>query len=491
MIKTVNGDLVGTAGDGFVRYAGISYAAPPLGSLRWRAPQPPARWTGVRRADHFGNTAPQPSTYMAPGMAPISEDCLYLNVWTPAGVDARARLAVLFWIHGGGWETGSGWLPDDYAAQFVGDGIVLVTVNYRLGRLGTFAHPELTNRDEDHGLLANYGVLDNIAALKWVRGNIEGFGGDPANVTVMGTSAGGGTVNQLMASPLARGLFARGISQSAGVWRSAHYLDRVHENAAPSAEDLGEQWARAVGAKNLDALRALPLEVILGEGPRAGFGTIVDGKVIPAQIADLFAAGQIANIPYICGATSYEGNVALALRRPVDGIFTQFGDYAAVVRGLYAAKDSDELTIKYRLAGDMMLAFPSLYAANRAAAAGLPVYAYYFDYVAEGLRPRPGAYHGGDSYYAFNTFTKFHPLHDTVQPTDLDRRVAGQFHGYWANFAKGGDPNGPGLPSWPRHVSADGPLLHVSPQGIRIEPHPAREKYRAVEPLVSSPHSGL
>jgi para-nitrobenzyl esterase len=488
-VQTSEGVLIGTSGTSFTRYAGIRYAAPPVGELRWRAPQPPPKWSGQRNADTFGGSCPQPAQFLTSEMPKISEDCLFLNIWVPAGARSGNKLPVLFWVHGGGWETGSGWLPDDYGEQFTNEGVIFVTVNYRLGRLGTFAHPLLTAQNKDGGLLANYGLLDNIAALKWVRANIAAFGGNPDNVTVMGTSAGGGTVNQLMASRLARGLFVRGIAQSAGVSRSASYLNHAHPNGTPSAEEVGKEWGHAVNADDLDSLRKLPLSVLAGPGPHAGFGTIVDGRIITEQIADLFAEGKIAHVDYLAGAASFEGWVFQILKRPVDQIYTNFGDRADFVRKLYLADGADDKdTASYRLAGDLFLAFPSILAAVDTANHDHEhrTYAYYFDYVAENLRPRAGAFHGGDTFYTFDTFTPFHPLHDKVTPSALDKQVASQFHQYWVNFIKTGNPNGPGLPAWPRFAGLSSRVLYVSPEGVRIEEHPLRAKYKEAGPVVAA-----
>jgi para-nitrobenzyl esterase len=487
VVETENGRIAGTVSDQVVRFAGIPYAAAPVGELRWRAPQPGPKWQGVRSGAEFGAVCPQPTQWLADGIPRPAEDCLYLNVWTPVGAKPGAKLPVVYWIHGGGWETGSGWLPDDYARQYTREGIIFVSVNYRLGRLGTFAHPALSAADADDGLLGNYGFLDVIAGLKWVNENVTAFGGDPGNITINGTSAGGGTVNMLFASPLAKGLFARGSSQSAGVSRSALHLDKA-VGKTPSAEQVGEQWAASLNAKTLKELRALPVEATLVEGPKAGGGIIVDGRIMPKSLAEMFESGDIQKLPYIAGATGYEGSVAAVYDWPAEKLFSQLGQGTAdKLKSLYREwGTTDTKQMGAQLFGDLLLAAPSLYGAQQAAKTGLPTRVFFFDYVAENLRPRPGAYHGGDTYYAFNTFTRFHGLHDTVTPSALDKKVAETFHGYWINFAKHGDPNGPGLPEWPLYKNAESDVVYFAPDGVKVATHPIQARMDILIPIAMS-----
>ena len=299
-VITASGALQGVEAAGVVSYKGIPYAAAPVGDLRWRPPGPAPHWQGVRAADRYGNMCMQnvpPNT--AWGDIPTSEDCLYLNVWRPAAVSAP--LPVMVWIHGGGFNIGASSWPQTEGSSLARRGVMLVELNYRMGKFGFFAHPALT-KENPNGELGNYGLMDMIAALKWVKANAAAFGGDPANVTVFGESAGGMAVNFLMESPDARGLFQKAMVESGG--------GRNGFASFTEAEAAGAAAAQAWGVTGDDptALRAIPAKTVLGSASIGGGGAspMIDGKVVPEPIMAAFTAGHIAHVSYVIGSNAYE-----------------------------------------------------------------------------------------------------------------------------------------------------------------------------------------
>src|SRR6266850_2687529 len=311
-IRVDGGLISGTTVDGVRSFKGVPFAAPPVGDLRWKPPQPVLAWQGVRQADNFGPICPQSpypsgSMYYSPPQTQ-SEDCLYLNVWTAAKVGDKRP--VMVWIHGGALTRGSGSNAAYDGTALAKKGVVLVTINYRLGPLGYLAHPELTSESPQHSS-GNYGVLDQIAALKWVQKNIAAFGGDANRVTIFGESAGSWSVNALVASPLARGLFHRAIGESGGSFGPGTYL-REDRNALPSAERIGVAFAKAAGADSIKALRALPADKIVEvfnndpEGKKFRTQPNVDGWVLPDEIRNIFAKGKQNDVPVIVGSNGNE-----------------------------------------------------------------------------------------------------------------------------------------------------------------------------------------
>lgn len=430
---------------GVTVYRGIPYAAPPVGPFRWRPPQLAAPWKGVRRAAEFGPSAiqtfhpaylPWTEEYLASG--PVSEDCLYLNVWAPGGT----RRPVLVYIHGGGFFEGSGALPLYDGERLAREGIVVVTINYRVGPLGFLAHPELTGESANHAS-GNYGLLDQIAALRWVRANVAAFGGDPSRVTVAGQSAGAASVHALLASPLARGLFDRAIVQStSGV---------VGFGAAllADAERAGAEWAASIGAKTLAELRALDAATLVGGRP----WLVVDGWSLPedpdtAPRADVpvltgFNADENSFIPDVYGGMSAEKFREFA--RQV------YGDMADEVLRLYpAGTDADAKRSQVESARDRGRVSMYLWAEARAKRAKSPAYTYYFDReIPWPAHPEFGAFHGAEIPYVFGTLDRLD------RPwTATDRALSGTMLGYWARFVKAGDPNGAGAPRWPAFDAA-------------------------------------
>jgi para-nitrobenzyl esterase len=322
-VKTRSGVLEGTTTDeGRVRvFKGVPYAAPPVGPLRWKAPAPPAAWTGVRKADAFGTQCMQPPVFSDIVFdRPASEDCLYLNLWAPAS-DAAARLPVMVWIHGGGYQAGASHEPRHDGVRLARNGVVVVTLNYRLGVFGFLAHPMLSS-DDPRGVSGNYGLLDMVAALQWVRDNVAAFGGDPGNVTIFGESAGSFAVNALMVAPQARGLFGKVIGES-----GAHFGPSLSTPTRQAAEANGEKFAAALGATTAAALRAQGAEAVLAAAAKwqPWFSPAIDGVVLTEPVAATFAAGRQAPVPLLAGwnADEARSGVLLAAERPTVASFTE------------------------------------------------------------------------------------------------------------------------------------------------------------------------
>lgn len=475
-----SGRLQGVEEAGVAVFRGIPYAAAPVGDLRWRAPQPAPAWPGVRAAARFGNDCPQPPISEPPGpgyVNPTGEDCLFLNVWTPRPAHARP-LPVMVWIHGGAWIMGAGsWPPYDGAA-FAREGVVLVTLNYRLGRLGVFPHPAL--RAESAGApWANYGLLDQIAALHWVKRNIAAFGGDPGNVTIFGESAGGRSVNMLLTSPLAAGLFDKAISQSGGGQNRLESLLEAEPGALPAAEQRALAWSRAQGlADDADAqaLRKLPLEVVAAVDYAAPLpAPLVDGRVLAEQVDAALLAGHHANVPYLAGSNSWEQSLLRWLPGAAEARLREEQDATAQIVAAYAAEGEGRDAALARWWNEASYAAPARFYARRMAAAGGPAWLYRFAYVAHDARGRiPGAVHGADEGLVFHNEDKPSRYGDSVR----DAPMAALLNAYWAQFARSGDPNRAGLPPWPR-LSADGDaLLRFDDDGAHSQPQRTEQAAR-------------
>ncbi len=451
-IRIDTGPIAGKEAGGVRAWLGIPYAAPPVGALRWRPPQAPARWEGVRAMERVGAACIQGTGGgMAAAQMAQSEDCLTLNVWAPK--NAR-QAAVMVWIHGGGFVTGSGGSPIFDGAALARKGVVLVTINYRLGDLGFFAHPELTR--ESHGEpAANFGLMDQIAALRWVRGNVAAFGGDPAKVTVFGESAGAVSVYLLMISPPARGLFARAIAESGPVFGPMRTLAEL--------ENGGVERARTWGAATLEALRALPAQTFTHSSLREA-GPAIDGKYVPEGPREAFAAGRQAPIPFLLGANSFEASL-MGLYGAAGGRFQQLAARGGeTAQQLYAG--SLDATSP-RIFTDAAFLEPTRFFAARMEKTAAPAYLYYFSYVAERRRDgSQGAPHGGEIRFVFGNEGGL-----LAPPfTAADRLVADRVSSLWVNFAKSGDPNGPGLPAWPAYRAAEDRLLEIG-QEFAVHDH--------------------
>ncbi|MBS7457323.1 carboxylesterase/lipase family protein [Coralloluteibacterium stylophorae] len=494
-IAVDGGRLRGERGDGVEVFRGIPFAAPPVGGNRWRAPQPVTPWQGVREATAFGPDCmqlPFPGDAAPLGVTP-AEDCLYLNVWRPPAADAAA-LPVLVWIYGGGYVNG-GASPAVYdGSAFARDGVILVSFNYRVGRFGFFAHPALSAAAE--GPLGNYGHMDQIAALQWVRRNIAAFGGDPGNVTVFGESAGGGSVLNLAIAPPAQGLFRRMAVMSGGgrsLMGPLRDLD-IDRPGLPSAETVGMNFARGVGIAGtgpeaLRALRALPAERVRGDlnlgslmaapavAPTWAGGPFRDGPVVAATPEEAYAVRQ-APLPVLIGSTS--ADIGFAFAADMEALFAPFGDAAARARALYDPDGSGDLrAVAARVGMDRTMTEPARYIAGRTTAAGGAAWLYRFGYVAEALRDRvPGAPHASEIPYVFQTLD----ARDGPAPSADDRAMAAAVHGYFVSFARDGDPDRAGLPHWPRYDAQQHALLEFGRTGaVTAGPDPWTERLDLIE----------
>ena len=482
-VRVDGGTVRGVVAQNVVSFKGIPYAAAPVGPLRWRAPQPVPGWRGTRAADHFGPDCmqvPFPGDAAPLGVTP-AEDCLYLNVWSPAG--GAARLPVMVWIYGGGFVNGGSSPPEYDGSAFARDGVVLVSFNYRLGNFGFFAHPALSA--EQHGqLLGNYAFMDQLAALRWVQRNIARFGGDPHNVTVFGESAGGMSVNMLLTTPLAQGLFNKAIIESGG-GGAGLLADRPLSGGEHSAEAMGIALAKRYGitgqgAEALSALRAIPAQQLLsglnmatmGRDPTYVGGPILDGQLYRGTPTRLYAAGQGWRVPVIIGANSLD--IGFVHASTLEQLFAQFGADASRARTLYDPKgDADLRTVSQLVGGDQMMLGPAREIAQLLARRRLKVYEYRFSYVAESLRATlRGAPHATEIPYVFDTVAARYGAALTAN----DARAARIVHAYWVAFARTGAPAPSGLSPWGPYDPQFDELLNFTAQGAVFEPDPWRAR---------------
>ncbi|ANI80096.1 carboxylesterase/lipase family protein [Sphingobium sp. EP60837] len=484
-VSVTSGKVQGEQVDGVLSFKGIPYAAPPVGALRWRAPQAPKAWKDVLQARSFAPDCMQKVDRNSRNVGiPLiltepSEDCLYLNIWRPAASTAKP-LPVMVWFYGGGFSVG-GTSPilfqgDSFARQ----GVVVVSFNYRLGRFGFFAHPALTKSNPGEPK-ANYAFLDQIAALKWVRKNIAAFGGDPANVTIFGESAGGVAVNAMMVSPLAKGLFQKAIVQSG----PTHGLNirELHRDqpGRQSLEKFGLAFATSKGiegpgADALAKLRALPAEALIDlstglpgtvdESRTPWGGPTMDGKILPVVKGDYFKAGKFAPVSLIIGANSDDVTASTGVYedQTIDYTLARFGDHKAeALRSYDPDGTGDPRVIRHKVSADDHMIEPGRFVATETANRGAKVYRYYFSYIPEALQTRwtYGAPHGGELAFAFDVLR----LNYGPAWSDQDLRVAKTMNTYWANFAKTGNPNGPGLPEWPLYKPSSDQVLQFMRNG--------------------------
>jgi len=449
-------------------FKGIPFAAPPIGNLRWRAPQPAAHWEGVRKADEFGAICMQAAAGRGGPASHMSEDCLFLNVWT-AAKSASDRRPVMVWLHPGGYTSGSGSSPAYDGENLAKKGVVLVTINYRLGIFGFFSHPELTQESDRHAS-GNYAFMDQVAALQWVQRNIAAFGGDPKRVTVFGDSAGAASLSNLVASPLAKGLFQRAIAES-GAWLG---LSVNPMRKLADAEQAGLKTAETLGAKSLADLRARPAEEVLKAG--RGGGPVIDGWFLPDDPATIFANGKQNDVPTLVGSNKDEGTFFIqpaGAERFLEQERRRFGDLADTFFKLYPAGTDEEANASQLAAFRDELGFVMRNWARLQTKTGKSkAYLYYFTHeppLGPGS-PRggrgSGATHGAEAQYVFENLLGNRPW------TALDHQLADTISTYWVNFATHGDPNGKGLPSWPAYddKKADRPL--VLGDTVEVGPEP-------------------
>jgi para-nitrobenzyl esterase len=436
IVKAPAGALLGTEQEGVRSFLGVPYAQPPVGDLRWRPPQPLPAWSGTRDALQFAAQCMQGQRGTSP--VAMSEDCLFLNIWVPAKPRHR-HLPVLVWVHGGAFKVGSAGQPVYDGASLARQGLVVVTLNYRLGKFGFLAHPALTRENPD-GPLGNYGLMDVLAVLKWVKANIKAFAGDPGQVTLAGQSAGGAAVYDLMTSPLSAGLFAKAIIESGVFSTPTMTFEKAEESGAAAAAS----WD--AGAADAAALRRLTAAQVQGDGsPLAGnFGPMIDGKVLTEDVPTAFDAGHIAAVPLLIGSNSYEvgffGDAGKGLSQHLASswprIMDQFDGYGT---------HRTELVEK-QLATDMMLTAPTRTAARAAAVRKAPTFLYYYSYVRPAQRGRvPGASHM-DEVYALFGHMNLMPGAATEQGDSLP--IVAALQERWARFVATGSPASKAEP-WP------------------------------------------
>jgi len=480
-----SGLISGIAGsDTAVRvFRGIPYAAPPVGKLRWRAPQPAAHWDGVREADQFGAICMQPAFRGAnpPANQPkMSEDCLFLNVWT-AATSARERRPVMVWIHAGGYQTGSGSAPGYDGEALAKKGVVLVTINYRLGVFGFFSHPELTKESENHAS-GNYGLMDQVAALQWIRKNIAAFGGDPRRVMVFGDSAGSASIANLMGSPRAKGLFQRAAGES-GAWMG---LSLTTTRTLAEAEQAGVKMAEEMHAQSLEDLRAISAEDLLKHG--RGGGPVIDGWIIPQDVGTTFVEGKQNDVPLILGSNKDEGTFFVqptTAEKFIERSRARFGDQADAFLKLYPAGSDEEASVSQLAAFRDELAFiMRIWARAQTKTGHSKAFLCYFSHeppAPVGSTSRggvgSGATHGAEAQYIFQN------LLPPRAWTDLDRQVSDMLSSYWVNFATNGNPNGRGLAEWPAFDDKKWDRPMVLGDQAEIGPAPDRAQLAFFEQL--------
>ena len=460
---TESGAISGVSESGLSIYKGVPFAAPPLGDLRWRPPTPVAPWTGTRKADAFAPACMQTGVSM-PGETPpaVSEDCLYLNIWTPAK-SAHEHLPVIVWIYGGGYTNGSASMPLYWGDRLAHKGVIVVTIAYRLGPLGFLAHPELT-RESPHHSSGNYGLMDQIAALQWIQRNIAAFGGDPKNVTIAGQSSGAMSVSVLMASPLAKGLFQRAIGESGGLFEP---LQLAPKYLLANAERDGEKYAVSLGAKSLQELRRLPAAQLTGNGGGI-VHPVIEPYVLPASPYEAFTSGQQNDVPLLIGSNADEARSLTDVSHVTAATFDSdiehsFGQLPPPLIAAYP-HSTDEEARHARLGFERDLRFGWdmwAWARLQAGTGHNPVY--YYSFRQQPPFPAGSVYEGwGASHFAELWYVFDHLDQEPWRWTKADRTVAEEMSSYWVNFAKSGNPNGPGLPPWPAFTNADSKVLYLA-----------------------------
>lgn len=472
LVQVEGGKIQGYKANGLTIFKGIPFAAPPVGDLRWKAPQPVKKWEGVRDAKQYAagpiqsNPSPQ-----------YSEDCLYLNVWSPAKTD-KDKLPVLVWIYGGGFVFGNTADPsyDCEALAHVSNDVVLVSLNYRVGQLGYLALPELSAENPNH-VSGNYGILDQIAALKWIKNNIARFGGNPNQVTIFGESAGGISVSMICGSPLAKGLIHGAISQSGGNFGPTRQTTYPGENmqTLAQAEEAGKKLMEQLGAKSLAELRAMDASKFASRGLGSSSWPIVDGYVIPGDQSELYAQGQYNDVPVLIGYNSDEGasfsfggNTPESYKKNTE---TRYGPFAEALLKAYPFTVEDGGKQSRDLMRDAAFGWQTWNWARLQSKTGKgKVYLYYFDqhpdYPAGSPQYGKGSPHGQDVAYVFQHMQGF-------ERPDSDRPLSEIMGKYWINFAKNGNPNGEGLPQWPNFTNEKPQTMHLTGPTPQAGPVPS------------------
>jgi len=487
-VRTQAGLVQGAVVDGIRVYKGIPFAAPPLGDLRWAPPQPPKDWKGVKKTVAYAPACMQHVVVerdLGLDATPISEDCLYLNIWTPAK-SSRERLPVMVWIYGGGFTIGGTSMPQYDGVNLAKNGVVYVSVAYRLGPLGFLASSELSKEQGGHS--GNYGLLDQIAGLKWVKHNIAAFGGNPDKVTIFGESAGGISVSMLCASPLAKGLFEGAISESGGSFAPAHQDSDAGENVPnlAQAEQTGAAFLSKLGVSSIADARKLSAEDIyksMGPGMGGGWWPNFDGYVLLGDQYKLYQEGKYNNTPILIGTNADEGALFVAsttMEKFKASVDAGYGEFAHNILAAYPdTSEKQALRSARDLARDSTFAWSTWsWARLQNSSGGDKVFVYYFNH-----RPNYpdlprfkdwGPAHGSEIYFVFGNFTKGMPA------TPEDKKVSAQLITYWTNFAKYGNPNGKALPEWPAFTNANPKVMELDDPSHAI-PVPNLEQLKALD----------
>jgi para-nitrobenzyl esterase len=473
-VQIDSGALEGSTAAGVTQFLGIPYAAPPVGPLRWRPPEPVAPWRHVLQAVQYGPDSLQGAQSMV-GSQRASEDCLYLNLWIPVG--ATDSLPVMLFIHGGGFNVGSGSLAAYNGSCLARLGVVVVTINYRLGKLGFLAHPALA-AEQAHEFSGNYGIMDMIAALQWVQRNIASFGGDPGNVTIFGESAGGMAVHYLMTSRRAEGLFHKAIVQSGGGRMPIQSMEAGLAAGTVSAQAWGDGIADAA------RLRAVPAATVLGDGGIFAAAPMIDGTLIPEPPLEAFDAGRMAIVPYMIGANSFETGFFPGMAK---GTLDRLGTQRAEAEQLYDGYGTGRVElIEEQVMGDIMMVAPARSLARAASYAGLPTWLYHFDW----LRPAqrgvvPGARHVDEIYALFGTFDALVGPDGQVEDNDpaVLAAITQAMQSRWVAFARAGNPDH----GWPRFDPEEDRILEFTSDGPVVCPDPRARRLDFIDRLPTSP----
>ena len=471
-----SGKIRGTLVGGVRTFLSIPFAAPPVGEFRWREPQPVKSWEGIRDCNKYGLACPQPKSVFY-DVGQTGEDCLYLNVWTPAK-SPDENLPVMVWIHGGSFNSGAASLDMYNGKNLARQNVIVVTINYRLGPLGFLSHP-LLSKESPHGVSGNYGLLDQIAALKWVQKNIKSFGGNPDLVMVFGESAGAMSICDLMISPLADGLFQRAVSES-GSFGDAYPLNR--EDTVEKAEKTGQEIAVKLGcdtaADVLAAMREKTADEVVkaaftGYDPNAGIKMrpVIDGWVIPENPWSLFSDGKQKKVPLLIGTNAHEGTIFVypdlkVLLMSEQGyeelVKSVYKDHASEVLAMFPAANKWDVPVALsKLRTIMSFSAGTLHAADTTSMINPPVYMYQFTRVPDTALRIFGAFHGLEIFYVFGNLRAGHV---SIPENKTDISLSQDMMKYWTNFAMSGDPNGPGLPKWPAYSSETGQYLELGDQ---------------------------
>ncbi|MBI1782757.1 MAG: carboxylesterase family protein [Sphingobacteriales bacterium] len=450
-------------------YKGIPFAAPPVAALRWKTPQPVTPWTGIKKCETFGASAPQgkpvpfsmyTSEFLIPE-EPINEDCLYLNVWT-SSIKSTSKKPVIVWIHGGAFISGSGSCPIYDGENMAKKGVVFVTINYRLGVFGFLAHPELTKESPTHSS-GNYAFLDQVEALKWVKKNIAAFGGDPNRVTIAGQSAGSFSVNALAASPIAKGLFQRVIAESGGMFNTDERTLTL-----PIAEQNGIKILEKVKTSSIAEMRNMPADDLAKAVGYGMVGPVIDGYVLPENIYNIYSQGKQNDVPVLTGWNRDEGFAPPNTPSPEDyktSAQKKYGELADAFLSAYPGNTTDEIKrSQVVLARNTTFAWHAYtWARLQTAKQKNKVFLYQFDKVPP-ENEQYGAFHSAEIAYALNS------LHTWHRPwTEADKNIENIMSSYWVNFAANGDPNGKGLPLWKPYSTRQNALMEFEEKEIDMK----------------------